>query len=124
MKRLILLFALAASALAAQSICPTGVTHCNVFSWTWAQGTGDPATGFHVFRAATCSFSPLPTPVATITGTSTLSYTDSPTSAGNQFCYAVTAYNSAGDSLPAVGTLATTPFQVPVVPSGVSTRSQ
>lgn len=28
-------------------------THSNALTWSWAQGTGDPATGFHVWRSAT-----------------------------------------------------------------------
>ena len=121
-KRLLIciLFALAIP-LAAQT-CPTGITHCTTLTWTWTQATGtDPAVGFHVFRAATCAaLSPLPAPLATITGSTNTTYTDATTAAGNQFCYGVTAYNSAGDSPAALSSLLTTPFQVPSVPTGVS----
>jgi hypothetical protein len=54
------------------------------------------------------------TPYATITGISTLSYTDTGVVAGNVFCYEVTAFGSAGsittDSSPSNEVTCVSPF--------------
>jgi hypothetical protein len=132
MKQLILILAFIAP-LAAQSICPTGVTHCGVVSWTCptgssnCAGTGDPVTGFHVWRATSCAAVTSTTPAvpyAVISSPSTYTYTDLAVVAGNSFCYGVTAFNAGGDGPLAVGALGTAKTAQPVVSPGVSSLVQ
>lgn len=113
------LFLFAASAFA---------QHSNALTWSWSQGVGDPATGFHVWRSAT---TPVPTtgaPYAVVASPSTLTYVDSSVSAGQSWSYVVTAYstgavtalNPGGDSLPSNTFTCVTPFSAPPPPTGLS----
>jgi len=115
MKKLIFLAILFTSASFAQ--------HSTTLTWSWSQGTGDPATGFHVWRipisGTTCpAFGT--SPYATVSSPSTLTYTDTAVTAGVTECYGVTAYNSGGDSSMSNVVSATTPFLPPTIPSALS----
>ncbi len=86
-------------------------------NWAWAQGTGDPATGFHVQRAAVTGG-----PYATV-GTipiGTLTFTDTTVVVGLTYYYVVSAYNSAGDSSKSNEVACVIPFQIPGAPSSLS----
>ena len=120
MKKLILFFAF--------SVCAFAQTaHSNTLTWAWSQGTGDPATGFHIWKVAisgtTCpAFGT--SAYATITGTTTLTYKDTVVVAGQTWCYGVTAYNAGGESSMSNVVSATTPFSLPTAPSSLQIVSQ
>lgn len=86
-------------------------------TWSWAQGTGDPATGFHIQRASSSS-GPYATVATTPVGT--LTFTDTSVVVGLTYYYVVTAYNDAGDSSRSTEVACTIPFQIPGSPSGLS----
>lgn len=127
---------LAIPALASAQSCPTGVTHCTILSWTAGVcptgATCDPTTGYHIWRAqnscaaiGTPGQAPLQSaPYATVASPTTLTFTDTAVAAGQDFCYAVTAYNLNGttvqDSPLSAEVSAVTPFSVPLVPTGLS----
>lgn len=93
--------------------------HSNTLNWTWSQGTGDAAAGFHVYKSAT-SGAYGTTPYATITSTSTLTYTDLVVVAGQVNYYVVTAFNAGGDSAYSNEVRCVTPFQAPASPPSLS----
>lgn len=88
-------------------------------NWLWSQGSGDPATGFHVWRSATAG-GPYTTPYATVLGSSTLTYLDTAVVAGQTYYYVVSAYNAGGDSSKTSEVSCTIPFQAPVSPTSLS----
>ncbi len=103
--------------------------HSNALTWSWAAGTLDPATGYHVWKtmtangcssvtATTCSV------IATIPNVAIKTYTDMAVSAGQTNYYVVTAYNTGGDSSPSNQITCVTPFSTPMAPSGLSGVSQ
>ena len=96
--------------------------HSNTLSWNWSQGSGDAATGFHVWKSATPG-GPYTTPLATVPVAS-LTYVDSAVVAGQTNYYVVSAYNTAGDSTKSSEVACTTPFHTPVSPTGLSATSQ
>jgi hypothetical protein len=109
--------------LIALTVSPAlGQTHSNTLSWTWSQGTGDPAAGFHVWRAAPTTGTTCPTmaatgtPYAVVAGSTSTGYVDTAVVAGNTLCYAVTAYNTGGDSALSNVVSGSTPFSVPANP--------
>jgi hypothetical protein len=112
MKRLLLFLAFAAAAFA---------QHSNTLTWTWAQGSGDPATGFHVWKVAGTS-APVTTgtPYAVVSSPTTLTYVDTAEVGGQTFTYVVTAFNTGGDSVPSNSVTCTTPFQDPNPPASLS----
>ncbi len=110
MKKAIFAFLLLASSAFAQ--------HSNTLAWSWAQGTGDAATGFHVQRASV-SGGPYTT-IATLTGTAVKTYVDTVVVPGQTLYYVITAFNTGGDSVPSNQVTCTTPFQAPQAPSGLS----
>lgn len=86
-------------------------------TWAWVQGTGDPATGFHVQRSGTTGG-----PYTTV-GTvplGTLTYLDTAVTPGVTYYYVVTAYNPGGDSAFSNQAVCVIPFQAPISPSGLS----
>jgi hypothetical protein len=103
---------------------PAFAQHSNTLTWTWTQGSGDPATGFHVWKAATTPVPTTGTPYAVVTPSTTLTYTDTAVSAGQTNYYAVTAYNPGGDSTSVQSRPCVTPFQAPAAPSSVSANSK
>lgn len=109
--RLLLVGLLLATSLTAQS-------HSATLIWAWTQGTGDPATGFHVQRSATVS-GPF-TILATIPSITTLTYIDTTVIGGQTYTYMVTAFNSGGESVPSNLVTCVVPFQAPTPPSGLS----
>jgi len=128
MKRFLILLALAAGTLAAQ-------THSNTLTWT-APTTGDPATGYHVWRATgaslTAACAALPAPgaavpagaaYATVTAP-TLTYVDLGVVANQNTCYELSAYNTGGESALSNSVNGTTPQFLPGVPTGVSLVSR
>ena len=90
-------------------------------NWSWSQGTGDPATGFHVQRGSTTG-GPYTT-VGTVP-VGTLTYLDTAVTVGTTYYYVVTAYNSAGDSPRSNEVAAVVPFQAPAAPSTLSATPQ
>jgi hypothetical protein len=100
-------------------------THSVTLTWLWSQGTGDPATGFHVWRAATCAaLSTTGTAYATITPATTLTDVDTAVTAGQAYCYMVTAYDATGDSASTNEVSVTIPLAVPVAPTGLTVTAQ
>ncbi len=95
-----------------------GQQHSNTLTWSWAQGTGDPATGFHIQRSQT-SGGPY-TVIATITSPTILTYIDTSVVAGQTNFYVVTAFNTGGDSTLSNQVTCVTPFQAPITPSTLS----
>jgi len=110
LKRLLPLFLMLVPAFAQQ--------HSNTLSWNWSQGTGDPATGFHVQKSST-SGGPYSI-IATITGTVTMTYVDTNVTSGQTNFYVVTAFNGGGESVPSNQVACTTPFSGPGAPTGLS----
>ncbi len=109
--RTVLLFLLLSVAALAQP-------HPSVtLAWSWTQGTGDPATGFHVQRAAITGG---PYTVVATVPLATLTYLDTAVTVGTTYFYVVTAYNSAGDSAKSTEVTCTLPFQIPTAPTGLS----
>ena len=86
-------------------------------AWSWTQGTGDPATGFHVQRA---TVSGGPYVVIATTSVTALGYLDVGVMAGATYYYVITAFNSAGDSSKSGEVACTLPFQIPGAPAGLS----
>jgi hypothetical protein len=115
MKLFTLLFLLTISAF--------GQTHSNTLTWAWSQGTGDAATGFHIWKSAATPVSTTGLPYATIigsTGPSPFTYTDTNVVAGQTNYYVVTAFNAGGDSTPSNTVTCVTPFQAPEAPASMS----
>jgi len=110
MKNILILLLLAVFPVLAQQ-------HSNTLTWNWSQGTGDPATGYHV-QKSTASGGPY-TVIATIVGTATTTYVDTMVVSGQTSYYIVTAFNSGGDSVPSNQVACTTPFQGPGPPTGL-----
>lgn len=105
MKRIIVLLILGGiNVLSAQ--------HSATLNWSWAQGTGEPATGFHVWRSTTPGQEQCPTcmPLATVTP-GTFTFVDSAVIAGQMLSYVITAFNTAGDSMPSNEVTVTIPFR-------------
>jgi hypothetical protein len=98
--------------------------HSNALTWTWTQGSGDPATGFHVWKAATTPVPTTGTPYAVVTPSTTVTYTDTAVSAGQTNFYAVTAFNPGGESTSVQSGPCVTPFQAPAAPSSVSATAR
>jgi hypothetical protein len=105
----------------ALSVAPAFAQHSASLSWAWSQGTGDPATGFHVWRTAgtTCATGQT-TPYATVASPSTFSYTDNAVTGGASYCYTVSAYNATGDSAMSNTYTATIPLNVPSPPTSLT----
>ena len=97
--------------------------HSNTLNWLWSQGTGDAATGFHVFRSATTPVSTT-TPYATVLSPATLTYVDTAVVAGQTWNYVITAFNSGGDSTPSNTATCVTPFSAPQAPTSLSAVSK
>ena len=81
----------------------------NEMDLTWtaiAAPAGSPVTGYYVYRSDQGS-----TPIATVSGAASSSYTDTGFTPGSSYTYSVAAYNVVGTSAPAstalLGTLAT-----------------
>jgi fibronectin type 3 domain-containing protein len=106
-----------------QPLRATATPHNNALSWMWSQGTGDPATGFHVWKSST-SGGYGTSPYATVSSPTTLTYTDSAVSGGQTNYYVITAFNSAGDSTRSNEVTCTTPFSVPMAPTSATGVSQ
>lgn len=118
--KLKLTFLVLALAIAAPIFAQAGA-HSNTLTWAWSQGAGDPATGFHVQRAAVKGG---PYVIVGTVPLGTLTFTDTAVVGGNSFFYVVTAYNSGGDSTPSNEVLCTTPFLAPAPPTNLSGSSQ
>ncbi len=86
-------------------------------NWSWSQGTGDPATGFHVQRSTTTGG---PYVIVGTVPVTTLTFLDTAVTVGATYYYVVTAYNSAGDSSKSSEVACTLPFQIPGSPTGLS----
>lgn len=95
--------------------------HSVTLTWTWAQGAGDPATGFHVQRS-TIAGGPY-TVVGTVPG-ATLGFVDTSVTAGVTYFYVVTAFNPAGDSGRSAEVSCLIPFQPPTAPTAVSATAK
>ena len=91
-------------------------------TWNWSQGTGDPATGFHVQRS-TAAGGPYTT-VGTVLFGAPLSYVDVAVTVGATYYYVVTAYNPAGESVKSNEVTCTLPFQVPATPTTLSVTAK
>jgi hypothetical protein len=109
--KLLLLLLLTTSALFAQA-------HSVTLTWNWAQGTGDPATGFVVQRA-TVSGGPY-TVLGTVAPATTLTYTDTTNLvAGNTYFYTVAATGPGGESALSNETSVKIPASPPAAPTNL-----
>ncbi len=115
MKRILPIFLLLAMIFLIPALSQSN--HSVTLTWTWAQGAGDPATGFHVQRA-TVAGGPYAT-VGTVP-TATLGFLDTSVTAGVTYFYVVTAFNPAGDSSRSPEVSCLIPFLPPSTPTGVS----
>ena len=106
MKKLLLLVLFAGSLYA---------QHSNTLTWSWTQGTGDPATGF-IIQKSTVSTGPFTTIITTTTPT-IFTYIDSTVTAGQTWYYQILAYNTGGSSQPSNVIEAVTPFLPPTAPN-------
>ena len=100
----------------------SGVAFCQphpsvTLAWTWSQGTGDPATGFHVQRSTTTGG---PYTIVATVPVGTLTYLDTTVTVGATYFYVVTAYNQSGDSPKSAEVTCTLPFLPPTAPTGLS----
>jgi len=86
-------------------------------NWSWSQGTGDPATGFHIQRSAIAGG---PYTVVGTTTVGTLTYLDTTVAVGSTYYYVITAYNPGGDSAKSNEVTCAIPFQAPQTPTGLS----
>ena len=123
MKRFVLLLILSGLAFAQ--------THSNTLTWGLPT-TGDPPTGYHVWKATGASFTAacasLPAPGSAVpTGTAyatvaapSLTYVDTAVVAGQNSCYEVSAFNTGGESVLSNNTGGTTPYFPPGVPVSLS----
>ena len=98
--------------------CLAMAQHSATVSWSWAQGTGDAAVGYHVQRSATTG-GPY-TVIATVSPATVLSYVDNAVVGGQTYFYVVTAFNSAGDSPLSNEAKAIIPITMPVAPTGLT----
>jgi fibronectin type 3 domain-containing protein len=110
----LLFYGIFALCLMVGPIYAQAATHSVALTWSWSQGSGDPALGFHVQRSLTTGG---PYTVITTTSVTVLTYTDLTVVAGTTYYYVVTAYNAAGDSLPSNQVTAVIPVAVPAAPS-------
>lgn len=95
--------------------------HSVTIVWSWAQGAGDLATGFHILRSATTGG---PYSVVGTVPVTVLTYTDTTVVAGSKYFYTVTAFDAAGDSAPGNEVSVTIPFQTPTAPTGISATAK
>ncbi len=95
------------------------LTHGNALSWSAGVG-GDPALGFHVWKSATLPVLTTGLPYATVTPATVTTFNDAAVLPGQTNYYAVTAFNSKGDSTPVGPVTCITPFFIPVPPSAVA----
>jgi hypothetical protein len=102
--------------------------HSVALAWSWAQGTGDPATGFIVQRGTVSGG-----PYTTICGgtgqpacpsVTQLTYVDSSIGSGQTFYYVVEATGPGGISSPSNEVKAVIPFLPPAAPTGLSGTSK
>lgn len=115
-KRILLLFIIA---------LPIWAQHQVTLSWNWQQGSGDPATGFNVKRGN--QGGPYQT-IAQIPASPT-SFIDQGTApntltAGNQYCYIVTATGPGGESTPSNETCVKIPASPPAAPTNLTGQAQ
>ncbi len=95
--------------------------HSVTLNWTWGQGSGDMATGFHVQRA-TVTGGPYAT-VGSVSVTS-FSYQDASVVGGVTYFYVITAYNASGDSPKSPEARAIIPLSTPAAPSSLTATVQ
>ena len=88
--------------------------HSATLTWPWAQGTGDPATGFHVERSTTAG-GPYVI-VGTVNNPTTMTFTDLTVVGGQKYFYVITAFNAAGDSVFSTEVSGTIPLSAPSAP--------
>jgi fibronectin type 3 domain-containing protein len=88
--------------------------HSVTLTWEWYQGTGGIATGFNVKRA-TISGGPY-TIIASIDGTTVMTYVDANVVEGTTYYYVVTATNPSYESDPSNEASALIPYFVPQHP--------
>lgn len=97
-----------------------GPVHYTTLTWLWSQGTGDPATGYYVYKSLVSGSYTSTNRIANLTGTTTKTYTDNNVTAGQTVYYVITAYNPGGESVRSNEVTCTTPFQAPEATSGLS----
>lgn len=89
--------------------------------WTWSQGDGGTATGFHVQRAETHGG---PYTVIGTVSVSTLAYTDTTLEPGKNYFFIVTAFDEFGDGPVGNELWVSTPYVAPAAPAGLATTAQ
>lgn len=106
--------------------CPGSAAHCSLLTWTAAaaDATHDAPGGYNVYRGTTS------TACSTLTSAGCLkvgsvavpnvTYTDSPLTAGQQYFYVVTAFNSGGESGASNQVSVTPPASAPNAPTGLT----
>src|ERR1017187_871361 len=105
----------------ALSVTPALAQHSATLNWSWSQGTGDAATGFHIWRSTgtTCTTGQT-TPYATVSSSTILTYVDLVVLGGTSYCYTVSSFNSAGDSAMSNSYTAVIPIAAPPAPTGLT----
>lgn len=91
--------------------------HTVTISINWAQGSGDPATGYNIWRVpnttGTCpTILASGTPYAVVSSITNTTYIDTAVVAGNVFCYGVTAFNGPSNSAMSNEVSCTIPFSL------------
>jgi len=109
--------------------------HSVTSTWMWAQGTGDPATGFNIKRgtatggpyttvgSVTCPANPCQAATAVYTFTDTASPTNALTP-GNTYFYVATATGPGGESAPSNETSVKIPATPPAAPTSLSSTAK
>lgn len=109
MKKLILLGLL---------VSPIFAQHTVTLTINYTQGSGDPATGFNIWRipntlGTSCpSMLPTGTPYAVVSSITNTTYVDTAVSAGTTLCYGVTAFNGSSNSAMSNEVSCTIPFSL------------
>jgi fibronectin type 3 domain-containing protein len=109
---LLLLFAVSLSAQPHPSV---------TLNWSWAQGTGDPATGFHIQRGTAAGG---PYVVVGTVPVASGTFLDTTVTVGSTYFYVVTAFNTGGDSVKSNETSCTLPFLPASAPTGLSATTK
>jgi len=91
--------------------------HSVDLTWTWSQGDGVAATGFHVERSLV-SGGPYAV-IATVSDPAVMAYSDATVLSGLTYYYVVTAFNDGGDSAPTNEAAAIIPGSSVVLTSSV-----
>lgn len=106
--------------------CPAGASHCSLLTWTApaADATHDLASAYNVYRSLTSTGCGVLTGAACTkigsVSAPSVTYTDSPLTAGTQYFYVVTATNSGGESAASIQVSVTPLASAPNAPTNLT----